>query len=107
MTPSGEIVWEYDLGTNVFRVEQFGADYPGFIGTGLEPECLHHGDGNLDGAITAVDAQAAFFIVLGSLTPLFEEACAADCDGNDSITAGDAQSIFNAVLGTSTCVDPV
>lgn len=46
-----------------------------------------------------------FLIVLGSVSPTYEEACAADCSGDGSITAGDAQQIFLTVLGSSECVD--
>lgn len=69
--------------------------------------CLHTGDANLDGEITAGDAQTAFLITLGLITPTFEEACAADCNGDDEITAGDAQNIFLVVLGSAICVDPL
>ncbi len=72
-----------------------------------EEECLNHGDANLDGTITAADAQRAFYIVLGVYTPSEEELCAADCNGDDIVTAGDAQSIFQTVLGTGACVDPL
>ncbi|MBN1295415.1 dockerin type I repeat-containing protein, partial [bacterium] len=50
--------------------------------------CIHDGDVNLDGVYSAGDAQAAFYIVLGLITPTFEQACAADCNGDDEITAG-------------------
>ncbi|HPQ42467.1 MAG TPA: dockerin type I domain-containing protein, partial [bacterium] len=60
----------------------------------IENECIHDGDVTLDGGITAADAQAAFYIVLGSMTPTPEQACAADCNGDDSVTAADAQLIF-------------
>ncbi|MBN1296595.1 dockerin type I repeat-containing protein [bacterium] len=69
--------------------------------------CVHDGDVTLDGVLTAGDAQAAFQIVLGGFTPTVEEACAADCNGDDAVTAGDAQNIFMAVLGTAFCEDPV
>jgi len=71
------------------------------------PECINHGDVNLSGELTAADAQMAFYIVLGSITPTFEEECAADCNGNGDVTAGDAQLIFFAVLGMDNCVDPI
>ncbi|HPQ42516.1 MAG TPA: hypothetical protein PLV45_19245, partial [bacterium] len=56
---------------------------------------------------TAGDAQMAFYIVLGSITPTYEQWCAADCNGDDEVTAGDAQLIFLAVLGADECVDPL
>lgn len=71
------------------------------------PFCLNHGDVNFSGDLTAGDAQTTFFIVLGTITPTFEEECAADCNGDGSVTAGDAQNIFLAVLGTATCADPI
>ncbi|MBN1298042.1 hypothetical protein JXA80_14785 [bacterium] len=71
------------------------------------PACINSGDATLDGTLTAGDAQLIFSIVLGSITPTFEEACAADCTGDGSITAGDAQQTFFAVLGTGTCTDPI
>jgi len=63
------------------------------------PVCLHHGDVNLDGTLTATDAQMAFYIVMGTLIPTEEQACAADCDGSGTVTSGDAQAIFMSVLG--------
>lgn len=69
--------------------------------------CIHDGDVTLDGEVTAGDAQLAFLIALGSHTPSYEEACAADCNGDDQITAGDAQQIFLTALGLGTCIDSV
>lgn len=69
--------------------------------------CLNHGDVTLDGSITAGDAQFAFNIALGFVTPDYEEGCAADCNGSGDVTAGDAQQIFAAALGSDTCVDDV
>lgn len=63
------------------------------------PPCVHHGDLNFSGNLTAEDAQIIFNIVLGTIVPTYEEACAADCDNNGSITAGDSQVVFFAVLG--------
>lgn len=71
------------------------------------PECIHHGDVNFSGSITAADAQTAFYIVLGTYTPTYEESCAADCNGSGTITSADAQLIFFTVLGTDACVDPL
>jgi len=72
-----------------------------------EATCVNNGDVNLDGEVTAGDAQLAFQCALGSMTPTPEEACAADCNGDDTITAGDAQQIFQTALGHDTCADPV
>jgi hypothetical protein len=69
------------------------------------PPCLNHGDVNLDGEITASDAQMAFQIVLGTIVPTYEQECAADCNGDGIVTASDAQLIFLTVLGTETCAD--
>jgi len=71
-------------------------------------DCIHHGDVTLDGEITAGDAQLAFLIALGSHSPSYAEACAADCNGDDEVTAGDAQGIFLVALGSSpSCADPL
>ncbi|MBN1295370.1 hypothetical protein JXA80_01230 [bacterium] len=69
--------------------------------------CIHDGDVNLDGSITAGDAQMAFMIALGAYSPTEEQRCAADCSGDDMVTAGDAQQIFLAALGTGSCADPL
>lgn len=71
------------------------------------PLCIHDGDVNMNGSITAGDAQMAFQITLGVYIPDYTEECAADCNGNGAITAGDAQSIFAATLGLGSCVDPM
>jgi hypothetical protein len=71
------------------------------------PECINHGDTNLDGLITAADAQLAFYIVLGLYSPAYQEECAADCNGDDTVTAADAQAIFLTVLGLGACADPL
>lgn len=69
--------------------------------------CNNDGDVNLDGQLTAGDAQVCFYIVLGQVSPTYDEECAADCNGDGTVTAGDAQNIFLAVLGTGACVDPM
>ncbi|HPQ42564.1 MAG TPA: dockerin type I repeat-containing protein, partial [bacterium] len=71
------------------------------------PECLRHGDVTFSGSLSAADAQLVFAFVLGMITPTYEEACAADCNGSGTISAGDSQAIFYAVLGSGECVDPV
>jgi hypothetical protein len=71
------------------------------------PDCIHHGDVNLDGIISAADAQMAFYIVLGLHVPTYEEECAADCNADDIVSAADAQAIFLVVLGSGTCADPI
>lgn len=69
--------------------------------------CVNHGDANLDGSVTAGDAQLAFQIALGSVTPPYEQFCAADCNCDEFVTAGDAQAIFMVALGSGACFDPV
>lgn len=72
-----------------------------------EPECVNSGDANLDGVITAADAQLVFNFALGTEIPTFEQACAADCNGDGIITAADAQLVFYVALGIGECVDPL
>jgi len=72
------------------------------------PLCLHHGDVNWSGSLTAADSQLVFYFVLGLQEPeTYIQACAADCDGNESITAADSQTIFESVLGLDSCADPI
>lgn len=70
-----------------------------------EGPCIHDGDVNQDGEITATDAQQAFLIALGAMSPTYEEACASDCNGDGSTTAGDAQLIFFSILGLGNCIE--
>jgi hypothetical protein len=70
-------------------------------------DCIHNGDINFDGVITAADAQLAFQIALGLYNPTFEEECRADCNGDEIVTASDAQEIFLTALGSASCVDPL
>ncbi len=69
--------------------------------------CINDGDVNLNGEITAGDAQLAFQIALGTYSPSFQEECAADCNATGEVTAGDAQNIFLAALGSGSCSDPL
>jgi subtilisin family serine protease len=69
--------------------------------------CIHDGDVDMNGVISAGDAQMAFQIALGMIIPTYEEECAADCNGNGVVSAGDAQQIFLTALGADTCVDPL
>ncbi|MCD4655595.1 hypothetical protein K8T06_16870 [bacterium] len=73
--------------------------------TNTPDECINDGDPNFDGEITASDAQMTFQIVLGSIIPTVDEACAADCNGDSEVTASDAQLIFMTVLGSGECED--
>jgi hypothetical protein len=36
VTPSGDVVWQYDVSGAVFRVDRYAPDYPGFDGTPLD-----------------------------------------------------------------------
>jgi len=69
--------------------------------------CINDGDVNLNNSLSAEDAQLAFSITLGTMTPTYEQECAADCNSSGSVTAADAQNIFFATLGTGTCSDPI
>jgi len=69
--------------------------------------CEHTGDVDSSGDITSGDAQMTFLIALGSISPTYDEFCAADCDGSDDVTSGDAQMIFLAALGGTGCIDPI
>ncbi len=60
--------------------------------------CLHNGDANLDGAVSAGDAQLVFTFAIGLVAPTDAQACAADCNGDRVVSAGDAQAIFYAAL---------
>jgi hypothetical protein len=70
-------------------------------------DCIRNGDVNLDGMLTAGDAQAAFEIVLGMWYGTPRQECAADCNGDGILTASDAQAIFMTVLGNDACEDPL
>lgn len=71
------------------------------------PACIHDGDPNFDSYITAGDAQSAFSIAVGFITPTYEQFCAADCNADGYVTAGDAQQIFSAAVGIGACIDPI
>lgn len=69
--------------------------------------CPHDGDVIDDGVITAADAQSAFLIAMGLLSPTPLQLCAADCNADADVTAGDAQMIFLAAIGSGACAEPV
>jgi len=92
-------------GWNIDDVEIWGVNT--LAPTATPDICIHHGDSNLDGTVTAADAQQAFLIALGSYAPTYEEECASDCNGDGDVTAGDAQGIFQTAIGTGSCVDPL
>ncbi len=104
------MLFQPDTGDVWLAVAASGTPAPEFAPERLKwdlffPACIHSGDVSLDGSITAGDAQMAFQIVMGAISPTHTETCAADCDGNDEVTAGDAQMIFAAALGMGVCVD--
>ncbi|MGB3976457.1 MAG: agmatine deiminase family protein [bacterium] len=73
-----------------------------------EESCIHNGDVDFSGMLSSRDAQLAFFIALGMMTPTYAEACAADCDASGNVSSIDAQAIFLAALsGTEGCADPL
>jgi hypothetical protein len=88
-------------------IERFESENGMFTYGSFLPDCVNHGDVNLDGEVTSTDAQLAFFIVLGTYSPTYEEECAADCLGTGEVTAADAQAIFFVVLGLGDCADSV
>lgn len=98
--------WAY-CGWNIDDLEIFSERDCVVAPTPTPEECLNHGDVNASGDITAGDAQIAFQIALGSISPTPEQECFADCNGNGEVTAGDAQTIFMAALGSQNCVDPL
>lgn len=97
---------QFNFAEKLHDIAEFRSDW-GLFTFQSEPDCINSGDTNLDGEITAGDAQLAFSIVLGTYTPTYEEECAADCNGDGEVTASDAQSIFLVVLGLGTCADPL
>lgn len=114
LNATGSASFGYWLAENGYLFAEVDLDYGGGAVEAIiriplpvcEPgPCLNTGDVDLNGTLTAGDAQMAFLIVLGIITPTYEQACATDCNGDDSITAGDAQQIFLTVLGTATCSD--
>lgn len=90
-----------------WMIRGYGETGSGPTPTPTAPYCVNSGDVNLDGELTANDAQGAFYIVLGLFTPTPIEFCAADCNADLDVTAGDAQMIFLAVLGLGNCDDPI
>jgi len=75
------------------------------IGSPTQTPCIRDGDITGDGQVTAADAQQAFMIAIGAMSPTPEQECAADCNGIDGVTAGDAQLIFMTAIGQGACVD--
>lgn len=74
-------------------------------GSSPTPNCTHDGDVNFDDFVTAGDAQMAFAIAVGIITPGFEQRCASDCNADGDVTAGDAQRIFETAVGLNFCAD--
>jgi photosystem II stability/assembly factor-like uncharacterized protein len=71
------------------------------------PECLHHGDVDFNSTVSVGDAQLAFQIALHIFEPTYEEACAADCNGDGTVSCGDAQQIYWTAMAMDNCADPV
>lgn len=94
-------------GWNIDDVEIWAEDLSVTPPTPTPNPCVNNGDVNNDGTLSSNDAQLAFQIALGTFTPTFEEACAADCNGDDEISSADAQQIFMAALGSAACADPL
>ncbi len=69
--------------------------------------CIHDGDIDMNGMLSAGDAQMAFLIALQMYIPNHDEECAADCNADGIVSAGDAQGIFMAALGMGSCIDPL
>jgi len=99
--PYWQINW---IDSTVLQVECIAIPDPS---TPTPVPCLHHGDVDFSGGHTAQDAQWAFFILMGTLIPTYEQECAADCNGDGMVTAGDAQTIFGLVFGVGACADPL
>lgn len=76
------------------------------IEIGLRPDHYPHHDGdvNLDGRVTAADAQITFLYIQGYVQLNYEQRAAADCNGDIDVTAQDAQLIFFVSLGQNRCV---
>jgi hypothetical protein len=64
--------------------------------------CARLGDVNNDGSVTPGDAQSAFEIYLGRLTPTFCQQMTSDGNCSSGTTPGDAQDIFEHYLGKKT-----
>lgn len=94
------IAYDHDANGDLILARQVGS--PTATPT---QECIHNGDVNLSGDVTAGDAQMAFLIKLGLYAPSYPEACAADCNGDGEMTAGDAQAIFLKALELGVCAD--
>jgi len=95
---------QVDMGVH-YPLSAFTASPP--LSTPTAEQCVHDGDVDSSGMLTAGDAQTAFFIVLGIYTPNYNEECSADCNDDGIVTSGDAQLIFLAALGMDECVDPL
>lgn len=94
----------YTGGGSYFHAHSFVYELQGW---GEAPSCSQNGDVNFSGTVTAGDAQTAFQIALGVVSPTEEEWCAADCNGDYTVTSADAQQIFLTVLGLDSCIDPI
>jgi YD repeat-containing protein len=78
-----------------------------FTSVSVTPACINNGDADGNGVITSGDAQTAFRIALGIVSPTYLQECASDCNGSPPVTSGDAQLIFLTALGMGSCSDPL
>lgn len=86
------------------RIENYTDDIVGFSPDPCPTNftfvpCPRLGDVNGDGDITPGDAQTAFEIYIGKLTPDFCQETTSDANCDESTTPGDAQDIFDHFLG--------
>ena len=98
---------EYEDGIAALCPRSFEVDF-------LYKACPRLGDVNEDGSLTPGDAQAAFEIYLGKISPSSSQLTTADAncscpctskehtEANNCITPGDAQNIFDHYLGRLT-----
>jgi hypothetical protein len=92
----------YDEDTTVqFKIEGYVDDIARFLPNPCTKDfmLIRLGDVNADGEVTPGDAQLAFEIYLGKITPTLRQTIAADFNRNGRVTPEDAQLIFEHYLG--------
>jgi hypothetical protein len=92
----------YDKDTTVkFKMESYVDDIARFLPNPCTKDfiLIRLGDVNADGEVTPGDAQLAFEIYLGKITPTLRQTIAADFSRNELVTPEDAQLIFEHYLG--------
>ncbi|MHC4445212.1 MAG: Lcl domain-containing protein [Planctomycetota bacterium] len=96
VTADKVIVWEYDYTGNVFRVDRYGLDYPGFAITSYDPCDLDE-----DSDVDIDDFDLFEGCATGPAIPLVYPACEdADFDGDNDVDQSDF-GILQVRLGTS------